>query len=128
MKKILVVTVACLFLAAVPAFSQDAAKPAPADVAGAWDTTLESPQGPMQVVTTFKQDGEKITGTQASPMGEAPLEGTVVGNEIKFTIKIDMQGNQMVISFTAKVEGDAMTGTFDFGGMGSGSWSAKKKQ
>ncbi len=128
MKRVLVVLAVCMFVAAMPAFSQDAAKPAPANVAGAWDTTLESPQGPMQVVTTIKQDGEKITGTQASPMGEAPLEGTIVGNEIKYTIKIDMQGNQMVISFTAKVDGDAMTGTFDFGGMGTGNWSAKKKQ
>ena len=128
MKRVLAVLAVCMFVAAMPAFSQDAAKPVPVNVTGVWDTTLESPQGPMQVVTTFKQEGEKITGTQTSPMGEAPLEGTVVGNEIKFTIKIDMQGQQAIISFTAKIEADAMTGTFDFAGMGTGNWSAKKKQ
>lgn len=125
MKKILVALAGCLFLAAMPAYAQDAAKPA--NIAGAWDTTLESPQGPMQVVSTFKQEGERITGTQSSPMGEAPLEGTITGNDLKFTIKIDMQGQQMVITFTAKVDGESMAGAFDFGGMGSGTWSAKKK-
>ena len=127
MKKSLAVFVACMLVAAIPAFAQDAQKPA-VDVSGAWDTTLESPQGPFQVVTTFKQEAEKVTGTQASPMGEAPLEGTVAGNELKFTIKIDMQGQQAVIAFTAKVEGDSMTGTFDFAGMGTANWTAKKKQ
>jgi hypothetical protein len=127
MKRVLAVFVMCVLVAAVPAFAQEPAK-AKVDVTGAWDTTLESPQGPMQVVTTFKQDGEKVTGTQSSPMGEAPLEGTITGNALKFTIKIDMGGQQAVITFTANVEGDAMKGTFDFGGMGSGAWSAKKKQ
>jgi hypothetical protein len=127
MKRVLAVLAVCLFVAAVPVPAQEAAK-ARIDVTGAWDTTLESPQGPMQVVTTFKQDGENITGTQASPMGEAPLEGTLVGSDIKYTIKIDMQGQQATITFTAKIDGDAMTGTFDFAGMGSGNWSAKRKK
>lgn len=126
MKKSLAVFAACMLVAAIPALAQDAQKPA-VDVSGAWDATLESPQGPFQVVTTFKQEGEKVTGTQASPMGEAPLEGTVTGNELKFTITIDMQGQQAVITFTAKVEGDSMTGTFDFAGMGTAAWTAKKK-
>jgi hypothetical protein len=116
-----------MLVAAVPVFAQEAAK-AKIDVTGVWDTTIESPQGPMQVLTTFKQEGEKVTGTQAGPMGESPLEGTVVGNEIKYTIKIDMQGQQAIISFTAKIEGDTMAGTFEFAGMGSANWSAKKKQ
>jgi curli biogenesis system outer membrane secretion channel CsgG len=126
MKRVLAVLVMCVLVAAVPVLAQEAAN-AKVDVTGAWDTTLESPQGPMQVVTTFKQDGEKVTGTQASPMGEAPLEGTITGNALKFTIKIDMGGQQAIIAFTATVEGDAMKGTFDFAGMGSGNWSAKKK-
>jgi hypothetical protein len=61
-------------------------------------------------------------------MGEIALEGTVIGNEVKYTIVIDMQGQQATIVFGAKVEGDSMTGVFDFGGQGSGAWSAKKKQ
>jgi hypothetical protein len=133
MKYALAFALACLIVvSALPANAQEAAKPAdpPAkvDVTGVWDMTVESPQGALEVVATLKQDGEKLTGTQASQMGEAALEGTVVGNEIKYTINIDAGGQQMTIVFAGKVEGDTMNGVFDFGGMGTAAWSAKKRK
>jgi hypothetical protein len=133
MKYALAFALACLIVvSALPANAQEAAKPAdpPAkvDVTGVWDMTVESPQGALEVVATLKQDGEKLTGTQASQMGEAALEGTVVGNEIKYTINIDAGGQQMTIVFAGKVEGDTMNGVFDFGGMGTAAWSAKRRK
>ena len=86
MKYALAFALVCLVaMSAAPAYAQEApkpdAKPATVDVNGVWDMVVEAPQGPVDVVTTFKQEGEKITGTQASPMGEIAIEGTVVGNE-----------------------------------------------
>jgi len=127
-----VVFACCLAVSAVPASAQEGAKPAEksaaVDVTGVWDMTVESPQGAMQLVTTFKQEGEKLTGTQASQMGEVALQGTVVGDEIKYVITIDMQGQQMAINFAGKVEGEKMSGIFEFGGMGSAAWSATKRK
>ena len=133
MKYVLALALACFVTVfAVPANAQEASKPAdkPAtiDVTGVWDMVVESPQGAMDIVGTFKQEGEKLTGTQAGQMGEVALEGTVVGNEIKYVINIDMGGQQMSIAFAGKVEGDTMTGVFEFGGMGSAAWSAKKRK
>jgi hypothetical protein len=132
MKHVLALALACSFAFALPAQAQEAAKPAdPAakiDVTGVWDMVVESPQGSMDLVATFKQEGEKLTGTQASQMGEITLEGTVVGNEIKYVINIDMNGQQMAIAFAGKVEGETMAGVFEFGGMGSAPWSAKKRK
>lgn len=133
MKYVFAFVLACLVAVfAVPANAQEAAKPAdpPAkvDVTGVWDMVVESPQGAMEIVGTFKQEGEKLTGTQASQMGEVALEGTVVGNEIKYVINIDMGGQQMTITFAGKVDGDTMAGIFEFGGMGSAGWSAKKRK
>jgi hypothetical protein len=34
----------------------------------------------------------------------------------------------MSIAFAGKVEGESISGVFDMGGMGSGSWSAKKQK
>ena len=98
------------------------------DVTGVWDTVVESPQGAINVTTTFKQDGEKVTGTQASQMGEAALEGTLSGVDLKYAISIDMGGQTMTIAFAGKVDGDTISGVFDMGGMGTGSWSAKKQK
>jgi hypothetical protein len=132
MKTMFAVVAACVLAAAMPVYAQEAPKPEvkdqKIDVTGIWDMTVESPQGALDVVATLKQEGEKLTGTHVSQMGETPLEGTVVGNEIKYTLNIDMGGQQMSIVFTGKVEGDTMAGVFEFGGMGTASWSAKRRK
>jgi hypothetical protein len=132
MKSVIAMLLACVCLAAVPVYAQEAPKPEvkaeKVDVTGIWDMTVESPQGALDVVATLKQEGEKLTGTQASQMGEVALEGSVVGNEIKYTINIDAGGQQMTIVFAGKVEGDTMAGIFEFGGMGTASWTAKRRK
>jgi hypothetical protein len=133
MKYALAFALVCLVaMSAAPADAQEApkpdAKPATVDVNGVWDMVVEAPQGPVDVVTTFKQEGEKITGTQASPMGEIGIEGTVVGNEIKWILNLDMGGQQMSIAFAGTVEGETMAGVFEMGGMGTAAWNAKKRK
>lgn len=98
------------------------------DVTGVWDTIIESPQGAFNVTTTFKQEGEKVTGTQASQMGEVAIEGTITGADLKFGITIDMGGQAMWIGFAGKVDGDVISGSCDFGEMASGTWSAKRQK
>jgi hypothetical protein len=130
MKKALVfaiVTVAVLALAG-SAFAQEKPKETPKiDVSGTWDLSVESPQGTMTLTSTFKQDGEKLTGVQSSQMGEMPLEGTIKGADIAFAIVIDMQGQQITIAYAGKVDGETMSGTIEFGGMASSTWTAKKQ-
>jgi hypothetical protein len=133
MKYVLAFALACLVaVSAVPAYAQEAAKPEAAavkvDVTGVWDMTVETPNGAIENVGTLKQEGEKLTGTLASQMGEIALEGTVGGNEIKWLLNIDMGGQQMSIAFAGKVEGETMAGIFEMGGMGTAAWSAKKRK
>ena len=119
--------VAALALAG-SAFAQEKPKETPKiDVSGTWDLSVETPQGTMALTSTFKQDGEKLTGIQSSQMGEMPLEGTIKGADIAFAIVIDMQGQQMTITYAGKVDGETMSGTIEFGGMGSATWTAKKQ-
>jgi hypothetical protein len=123
-----IVIIAALALVG-PAFAQEKPKDPPKiDVSGTWDMSVETPQGTMTLTSTFKQDGEKLTGTQSSQMGEMPLEGTMKGADIAFAIVIDMQGQQMTITYAGKVDGEAMTGTIEFGSFGSSTWTAKKQK
>ena len=133
MKPVLAFALACFVAAcALPAYAQEApkpdAKPATVDVTGVWDMSVETPNGVIENVATLKQEGEKLTGTIASQMGEIAMEGTVVGSEIKWILNIDMGGQQMAIAFAGKVEGESMAGLFEMGGMGSASWTAKKRK
>jgi hypothetical protein len=123
-----IVIIAGLALAG-SAFAQDKPKETPKiDVSGAWDLSIESPQGTMALTSTFKQDGEKLTGKQVSERGEMSLEGTVKGADIAFAIVIDMQGQQMTIAYAGKVDGETMSGTIEFGSFGSSTWTAKKQK
>jgi autotransporter translocation and assembly factor TamB len=122
-------TLAAILVAAavalVPVAAQDAKK---IDITGQWEMTVESPQGQMVITANYKQQGETLTGTHVSEMGESPLKGTVKGADIEYTITIDMGGQVMSIVHKAKVDGDTIKGTADIEGMGSITFTAKRKK
>lgn len=133
MKYVLAIALTCLVATtAQPSFAQEApkqdAQPAAVNVTGVWDMSVETPNGTIDNVATLKQEGEKLTGTLASQMGEIAMEGTVVGNEIKWVLNIDMGGQQVAIAFAGKVDGETMAGVFEMGGMGTAAWNAKKRK
>ncbi len=61
---------------------------AQSSVAGAWDLSINGPEGAITAVATLKQDGEKVTGSIESPQGTAELNGTIKGKalNVSFTI------------------------------------------
>jgi D-glucosaminate-6-phosphate ammonia-lyase len=124
MKHLLAVCAVIMAAASLPLVAQGTAQAAKVDVTGSWELTFPGMDVPMTIVATYKQDGEKLTGTQTSPNGESPLEGTVKGDEITYTIKGDMGA----VTFTGKVDGDTITGTLSFGDMGGMNWAAKRKK
>jgi hypothetical protein len=127
--RVLAIVMAAMLAVAGAAFAQDKPKDPPkVDVTGTWDMSVETPQGTMTLSATFKQDGEKLTGTQTSQMGETALEGSVKGADIAFVVVINMQGQDMTITYTGKIDGDAMSGAIEFGSFGSSTWAAKKKK
>ena len=117
-----------LALVAAPVLAQDAPKDKKIDITGAWEMSVESPQGAMTITANYKQEGEKLTGNHVSEMGEAPLTGTVIGNQITYTLALDMGGQEMKLVHKATVEGDIIKGTVDLGEMGSMTWTAKRKK
>jgi hypothetical protein len=98
-----------------------------ANVAGNWKLTLETPNGPANPSLVLKQDGEKLTGTYKGRFGESPLEGAVKGKEIKFTVKVNAQGQEFLLEYAGTVDGDTMKGKVKFGDMGEADFSGKKE-
>jgi hypothetical protein len=98
-----------------------------AQVAGTW--TLSSPGrgGNMQnSALTLKQDGQKLTGTLAGARGgDAPLTGTVTGNNITFSVTRTTQNGEMTIQYTGTVSGDSMKGSLTMG-QNTRDWTATK--
>ncbi|HEU0179490.1 MAG TPA: hypothetical protein VFV58_35100 [Blastocatellia bacterium] len=97
------------------------------NVAGNWKLTLETPNGAANPSLVLKQDGEKLTGTYKGRFGESPLEGAIKGKEIKFTVKVNAQGQEIQLEYAGTVDGDSMKGKVKFGDMGEADFSGKKE-
>ena len=124
-----VVIIAALALAG-SAFAQEKPKDPPKiDVSGTWDMSVETPQGTMTLTSTFKQDGEKLTGRYSSTMlGEADLTGSVKDQAIAFSLTASVQGNSIELTFTGTIEdNNSMKGKVSFGGFGKGTFTGKRK-
>lgn len=111
------------FVLAEPTWAAD-----PAKVAGEWNITVETPNGPGTPTVVLKQDGENLTGTYKGRFGDTPLKGTIKGNDIKFTTTISPQGQDLEISYSGTVDGDTMKGKATFGALGDGAFTGKKAQ
>ena len=128
MKKItysLVLAFACgmlLILAGNNLVAADAA-----NVAGSWELSSQGQNGPMTSTLTIQQDGGTIKGTLKGRRGDAPLEGTVTGNNVSFTVKRqDQNGKTMVMEYTATVDGDSLKGKVHSERFGDRDFTAKR--
>ena len=117
---------AILLCAASSAAPQEAAK---VDVTGKWAFTVETSAGSGTPKFTFKQEGEKLTGHYSSQnLGEAELNGTVKGQDLKFSFSADAQGTSITVTYTGTIENkDSMKGTVDLGGLAQGTFTAKRQ-
>jgi hypothetical protein len=110
----------CALILSVSAMAQSP------NITGDWDVTINSPQGAVEVKASFKQEGEKLTGAMKREGAGLPLEGAVKGKEIAFKYTVKFQDQDFVITLTGIVDGDAIKGAADFGGLAQGDWNAKR--
>jgi hypothetical protein len=98
-----------------------------AQVAGVWTLSSQGRGGNMQNSTlTLKQDGQKLTGTLAGGRGgDAPLTGTISGNNITFSVTRTTQNGDITIQYTGTVSGDSMKGSLTMG-QNTRDWTATK--
>ena len=99
---------------------------AQSSVAGAWDLTINGPEGPITATATLKQDGEKVTGSIETPQGTAEMTGTFKGKTLNLAFQIPGPNGNLDIKVNGEVDGASMKGVIDFG-MGMADFTAKKK-
>jgi len=112
-------------LAAV-AFLSSVAIAADANVTGKWTMTVTSQAGTGSPTFDLKQEGDTVTGTYKGALGEAPVTGSVKGNDLTLNIKISAQGQELAVVYSGKIEGDSVSGKVSLGEMGEGTFTGKK--
>jgi hypothetical protein len=103
-----------------------AALAADANVAGEWDFSVETQAGSGTPHFSLKQDGTTVTGNYKGALGEAPVTGTVKGNELTINFKVSAQGTELECTYTGTVEGDTIKGKVSLGELGEGTFTGKK--
>ena len=101
-----------------------------ADVSGKWKGTAEvAGNGPVERTFSFKVDGTKLTGeTESQLAGKSEIQnGKVEGDNITFTIKANIQENEMTMNYKGKVEGDKITLATEIEGVGAIEWKLTKQ-
>lgn len=129
MKRLLARVGAIVALVLAGATLSSAGQAAKIDVSGVWMFTVQSDAGTGTPTVTLKQDGEKLTGHYSSAvLGEADLTGTVKAKAIEFSFSTDAAGTPLTVKYTGTVETkDELKGTVDLGGLGQGTFTAKRK-
>lgn len=83
-----------------------------ADVTGKWKARVAGPDGDIDVVMNFKQDGDKLTGSVGGPQGDRDItDGKVEGDKVSFAV--ERSSGKLLLSGT--VAGDQMKLVVDIG-------------
>lgn len=119
-RRLFATAVALLAFGATSAFAADV------NVTGEWTMTVETQAGSGTPTFSLKQEGNAVTGQYKGQLGEAPVTGTVSGNEVTLKYSINAQGADLTVTYTGTVEGDTMKGKVSLGDFGDGTFTGKK--
>ena len=102
----------------------------PVNISGTWAFSVNLDGGPQNVPLTFvfKQEGDRLTGTQSGGLGEANITGTVKGNKVAFIAEAKNRSGELIkISYNGTLESSTkMSGTLEFP-KGPGNWTATRE-
>ena len=119
MLRVLTAILALGLIVSAPVFAQSG-------VGGAWELSINGPEGPITATATLKQDGENVTGSIETPQGVAEMKGTYKGKALNMAFTIQSPQGAIDIKVNGEVDGTSMKGIIDFG-MGMADFTAKKK-
>ncbi len=97
----------------------------PVSLSGDWDAVADAEGQPFPFSLTLKVDGEKVSGSSSSQLGESPIS---TGDWKDGKLSLQLESPSGVISMSATVVEGRLTGEFDFAGQVQGKWVAVKKQ
>jgi len=98
------------------------------NVAGPWEITFETQQGPTTVNVQLQQEGEKLTGELSSPFGVVPITGTASETSITMIGSVELMGQKIDMHADAKLEEQKLVGVATFGTFGDFPFTAKRPE
>ena len=98
------------------------------DLSGTWALQVVTDAGTRTPTVVLKQDGQKLSGTYKSQLGEAPVTGQIKEKEFSFEVTLSFDGTPITIVYTGAVEESAIKGRVTVGDLGSGTFTGKRQE
>jgi hypothetical protein len=98
-----------------------------ADVTGTWIMAVETGAGSGSPTFVLVQKGEALSGSYKGMLGEAPVSGTVKGDEVTIEYKVEGQGQTLAVKYWGKTDGKTMSGKVSLGQLGEGTFTGTKQ-
>jgi carbon-monoxide dehydrogenase large subunit len=89
-----------------------------AAIDGNWKMVLSTPMGPQEMQGHFESEGQSLTGYLSSPEGQQGFSGSIVGNQVKFDLKV-VKPMKITLKYDLTVAGDKLTGKVKMGIFGT---------
>lgn len=96
------------------------------DLSGEWYFEVQSPNGPGWRELLFRQEGSRVIGFISSDSASGRFVGHLDGNELEFTAVLEFGGQPMAAVYRAKVDGDHMGGSIEYGDYGKATFSGRR--
>ena len=110
--------------AATPAPAAPAAAPGAFNLNGQWDAVADANGQPFPFALTLKVDGESVSGSSNSQLGDATIKsGSWKNGQLTF----QLEGSNGTITMSATVVEGKLSGEFDYAGQLQGKWVAVRK-
>ena len=97
----------------------------PDEISGEWDAVADASGQPFPFALTLKLDGEKVTGSSVSQLGNSNVSSGT-WKDGKLTVVLD--GGQGQIALVAAMVDGKLSGEYDYAGQLQGKWVAIRKK
>jgi hypothetical protein len=95
---------------------------------GKWEISMNTPMGAQSGTLDLKEEGATLTGTMsaaAAPDAMEVTDGTVDGDNLTWKAALT-QPMPITLEFSAKVEGDTISGNVKLGTFGDATFEGKR--
>lgn len=95
-------------------------------LAGTWTVIVNLGQGDRTITLTLQQEGERITGSIAGPLGAGEISNGSASNtgEVRFTVTVNVEGQTKEATFTGNLANNQIRGNVAIVGSAPGTFTA----
>lgn len=98
------------------------------DLSGTWALQVVTDAGTRTPTVVLKQDGEQLSGTYKSQLGEAPVTGKIQDKDFSFQVTLTFDGTPITIVYTGALDESGIKGRVTAGDLASGTFTGKRQE